>query len=406
MAGTDIAVTGLGLVTPGGVGVEASWASVCGGRSPASLDPALQDNPVRISCRVPDFDPEHLLGARRTHRLDRFVQFALVAAHEAVADARLDPRTWDGARVGVVLGCADGGPGTVEQQHHVLREQGAGRVSPLLLPMQLPNMLAGQTAIEFGATGPNLVVATACASGATAIGTARDLLLLDRCDIVLAGGSEAMITPLVMAGFAQMGALSKREDDPATASRPFDEDRDGFVAGEGAGILVMERVADARARGARVRGRVTGYGTSADAHHMTSPHPDGLGVEAAVRSALADADTGPDEVQHVNAHGTSTPLNDLSEARMVSRTLGGSPLVTSTKGVTGHMLGAAGAVEAAFTVLSIERGLVPPTANLSVPDPRIDIKLAQTLTSLPIDVALSNSLGFGGQNAVLAFAHA
>lgn len=202
----DIAVTGLGLVTPGGIGVGPSWAAVCEGRPTAAHDPVLEHNPVKISCRVPDFDPGALLGGRRAHRLDRFTQFALVAAREAIADAGLDPQTWDGARVGVVLGCADGGPGTVEEQHRILVEQSPAKVSPLLLPMQLPNMLAGQTAIEFGATGPNLVVATACASGATAIGTARDLLLLDRCDIVLAGGSEAMITPLVMAGFAQMGA--------------------------------------------------------------------------------------------------------------------------------------------------------------------------------------------------------
>ncbi|MCH0540961.1 beta-ketoacyl-[acyl-carrier-protein] synthase family protein [Streptomyces sp. MUM 203J] len=406
MAGMDIAVTGLGLVTPGGVGVGPSWAAVCAGRSAAAPDPELTDHPVGFSCRVPDFDPERLLSARRAHRLDRFVQFALVAAHEAVADAGLDPTSWDGARVGVVLGCADGGPGTVEAQHDVLREQGPGRVSPLLLPMQLPNMLAGQTAIEFGATGPNLVVATACASGATAIGTARDLLALGRCDIVLAGGSEAMITPLVMAGFAQMGALSRRADDPAAASRPFDADRDGFVAGEGAGILVMERVEDARARGAQVHARIIGYGATADAHHMTSPHPDGAGIEAAVRAALADAGADPDAVQHVNAHGTSTPLNDLAEARMIQRTLQGDPLVTSTKGVTGHLLGAAGAVEAAFTVLSIEHELVPPIANLCLPDPRVEVKLAFTSTAMPIDLALSNSCGFGGQNTALAIAPA
>ncbi|MDH6224215.1 beta-ketoacyl-[acyl-carrier-protein] synthase family protein [Streptomyces sp. MJP52] len=406
MAGMDIAVTGLGLVTPGGIGVGPSWAAVCDGRPTAALDPVLANNPVRISCRVPGFDPETLLSARRAHRLDRFVQFALVAAHEAVADAGLDPTTWDGARVGVVLGCADGGPGTVEDQHDVLRERGADQVSPLLLPMQLPNMLAGQTAIEFGATGPNLVVATACASGATAIGMARDLLALGRCDVVLAGGSEAMITPLVMAGFAQMGALSRREDDPASASRPFDADRDGFVAGEGAGILVMERVVDARARGAHVHGRIIGFGATADAHHMTSPHPDGAGIEAAVRAALADAGADPDDVQHVNAHGTSTPLNDLAEARMIRRTLQGDPLVTSTKGVTGHLLGAAGAVEAAFTLLSVEHEIVPPIAGLCIPDGRIDVKLAQSATSMPIDLALSNSCGFGGQNTALAIAPA
>ncbi len=406
MPGNEVAVTGLGLVTPGGVGVGPSWTAVLEGRPTAAVDPALEDGPVRISCRVPGFDPDALLGARRAYRLDRFTQFALVAAREAIADAGLDPETWDGARVGVVLGCADGGPETVERQHHVLRDRGAAKVSPLLLPMQLPNMLAGQAAMEFRASGPNLVVATACASGATAIGTARDLLALDRCDIVLAGGSEAMITPLVMAGFAQMGALSRREDDPAGASRPFDADRDGFVAAEGAGVLVLERTADARARGARVRGRIVGYGATADAHHMTSPHPEGAGLEQALRAALADAGAGPADVGHVNAHGTATPLNDLVEARVLSRMLTARPLVTSTKGVTGHLLGAAGAVEAALTVLTLEQGRVPPTANLTRLDPRIDIDVAAAPTDTRADLALSNSCGFGGQNAALAIAAA
>ncbi|MEU5609062.1 beta-ketoacyl-[acyl-carrier-protein] synthase family protein [Streptomyces sparsogenes] len=401
----DVAVTGLGLVTPGGIGAGPSWEAVLHGRPTAAHDPELAGQPVRISCRVPGFDPDRLLGGRRAHRLDRFVQLALVAAREAVADAGLDPATWDGGRVGVVLGCADGGPATVEAQHRVLLENPAW-VSPLLLPMQLPNMLAGQTAIEFGATGPNLVVATACASGASAIGTARDLLALGRCDIVVTGGSEAMITPLVMAGFAKMGALSRRDGDPATASRPFDADRDGFVAGEGAGVLVLERVADARARGARVRARISGYGATADAHHMTSPHPDGVGIEAALRAALADAGAGPGDVQHVNAHGTATPLNDLAEGRMLHRVLTSDPLVTSTKGVTGHLLGAAGAVEAAFGVLAVEHQLVPPTANLRTPDPGLDIRLATAPTATRIDLALSNSFGFGGQNAVLAITRA
>lgn len=404
MARTEIAVSGLGLVTPGGVGAGPSWEAALAGRPAASLDPALKGGTVQLSCRVPEFDAEQLLGARRALRLDPFVQFALVAAREAVADAGLDPAAWDGARVGVVLGCADGGPGTVEAQHRVLLEEGPTQVSPLVLPMQLPNMLAGQAAIEFGATGPNLVVATACASGATAIGTARDLLLLDRCDIVLAGGSEAMITPLVMAGFAKMGALSRREDDPASASRPFDADRDGFVAGEGAGVLVLERAADTRARGARVRALIAGYGSGADAHHMTSPHPEGKGIEAAIRTAIEDAGAHPLDVRHVNAHGTSTPLNDLAEAQALRRVLPGATLVSSTKGVTGHLLGAAGAVEAAFSVLSIEHGVVPPTAGLRTLDPRLDIEVPTTATSARIDLVLSNSLGFGGQNAVLAIA--
>nr|WSW64745.1 beta-ketoacyl-[acyl-carrier-protein] synthase family protein [Streptomyces sp. NBC_00995]WSW71208.1 beta-ketoacyl-[acyl-carrier-protein] synthase family protein [Streptomyces sp. NBC_00995] len=399
-----IAVTGIGLVTPGGIGTEASWRAVCAGRPAAALDPALPPSDTGITCRVPGFDGEALLGGRKAHRLDRFTQFALVAAAEAVADAGLDPASWDGARVAVVLGCADGGPETVEAQHQVLLRHGPARVSPLLLPMQLPNMLAGQTSIELGATGPNLVVATACASGATAIGIARDLLLLDRCDIALAGGSEAMITPLVMAGFAQMGALSRGAGDPARASRPFDIDRDGFVAGEGSGVLVLERARDARARGARAHALLAGHALSADAHHMTSPHPEGAGAEAALRTALADAGAGPQDVRHVNAHGTSTQLNDLVEAQVLGRVLPHAPLVTSTKGVTGHLLGAAGAVEAAFTVLSVEHSLVPPTAGLTTLDPKIHINAATASTPLDIPLAVSNSFGFGGQNAVLAFA--
>ncbi|MDJ1135811.1 beta-ketoacyl-[acyl-carrier-protein] synthase family protein [Streptomyces iconiensis] len=401
MTGRAVAVTGLGLVTPAGVGVAENWEAVLAGRPTAADDPALAGNPVRISCRVPDFDAGELLGPRRAHRLDPFVQFALVAAREALADSGLDPATWNGARVGTVFGTADGGPGTVEAQHRVQIEEGGSRVSPLLLPMQLPNMLAGQVAIEYGATGPNLVTATACASGTTALGVAADLLALDRCDTVLAGGAEAMITPLVMSGFAQMGALSLREDAPESASRPFDRDRDGFVAGEGAGVLILERAADARARGAVPYGTILGHGASADAHHITKPPPGADGTEAAVRAALADADLAPREIAHVNAHGTATPLNDLAEGRMLERVLPHRPPVTSTKGVTGHLLGAAGAVEAAYTLLALKARQAPPTANLSRLDPELDIEVPAAPVPLPDGPALSNSFGFGGQNAVL-----
>lgn len=405
MTGLDVAVIGLGLVTPGGVGVEASWAAVQKGTSTAAHDPELAGNPVAISCRVPGFDPDALLGARRALRLDRYVQLALVAAHEATADAGLDPSAWDDGRVGVVIGTAGGGLRTFEAQQQALLDEGPSQVSPLLLPMYLPNMVAGQIAIEFGARGPNLVVSTACASGATAIGAARDLLNSGRCDLVLAGGTEALLEPLTMAGFARMGALSRLED-PATASRPFDADRDGFVAAEGAAVLVLQRAADARADARRIRGRIVGYGASADAYHITKPDPEGRGAAAAIQAALSDADASVDDVQHVNAHGTSTPLNDLAEAQLLAKLLPGRPLVTSTKGVTGHMLGAAGAVEAAFLVLTVETGTVPPTANLANLDPQIDIDVATAPTPMPIDLALSNSFGFGGQNAVLAIAPA
>lgn len=405
-AGCDTAVTGMGLITPAGSGVAANWAAALAGRSTARLDPQLRGHPVRLSCRVPQFDPARLLGGRKAHRLDRFVQFALVAAAEAVANSGLDPLTWDGARVGVVLGCADGGPLTVEAQYRTLLNEGPRWVSPLLLPMQLPNMLAGQLAMEYGARGPNLVVATACASGATALGVARDLLALDRCDVVLAGGSEAMLSPLVMAGFAQMGALSRRHDDPASASRPFDAERDGFVAGEGAGILVLERTLDAAARRARVHGRIIGYGASADGHHATAPHPEGRGIEAALRCALADAGAKPSDVAHVNAHGTSTPQNDRVEGQLLARVLGHGPAVTATKGVTGHLLGAAGAVEAIYTLLAVARRTVPPTANLHRLDPALEVDVAPQARGREIGLALSNSFGFGGQNAVLAMAPA
>ncbi len=400
MTGGPVAVTGIGMITPAGVGTAASWEGVSSARSTARRDPVLAGLPVDFSCRSPQ-DPAELIGGRTARRMDRFVQFAVLAAREAVADAGLDPVSWDGARIGVVLGCADGGPGTVEQEHRVLLDHAASRVSALLLPMQLPNMSAGQVCIDLGACGPSLVVATACASGATAIGLARDLLALGRCDVVLAGGSEAMITPLVMAGFSRMGALSSRLDDPARASRPFDESRDGFVAGEGAAVLVLERPADARARGARIRGMVAGFGATADAHHVTAPDPAGRGCERALRTALADAGVRPDEVDHVNAHGTSTPLNDAVEAQVIERVLGQRPVVTSTKGVTGHMFGAAGAAEAAFSILAMEHQLVPPTANLTTVDPRFGIQVAECAVSGRIDVTVSNSLGFGGQNAVL-----
>ncbi|MER7044668.1 beta-ketoacyl-[acyl-carrier-protein] synthase family protein [Streptomyces jumonjinensis] len=407
MSGTETAVTGMGLVTPAGIGVEENWRTVCAGRSRAAADPELAHTPARISCRVPGFDADALLGARKALRLDPAARFALVAAREAVAHAGLDPATWNGARVGVVIGSADGGPGTVEAQHRVLLEEGPHRVSPLLLPMQLPNMLAGQISIDQRANGPSMVVATACASGGSAIAIACDLLALDRCDVVIAGGSDAMLTPLLMSGFAQMGALSQRHGEPAAASRPFDAERDGFVGGEGAGVLILERAADARARGATVHGRVLGHGSTADAHHITTPDPGGHGIEAAVRAALADAGLSPGDIGHVNAHGTSTPLNDRVEGEMLGRVLTGDPLITSTKGVTGHLLGAAGAVEAVYTLLALARRTVPPTANLTVPEPGLKhLNIPVVATEHTAHTALSNSFGFGGQNAVLALATA
>ncbi|WP_346538215.1 beta-ketoacyl-[acyl-carrier-protein] synthase family protein [Micromonospora sp. DPT] len=398
----DVAVTGMGLVTPAGIGVEANWARVCSGRSTASRDEALAGLPVDFSCRVPDFDPGALLGRRLAWRLDRVSQLALVAAREAVADAGLDPKTWDGARVGVVVGSSFGGAATYEREHARVLEEGPEWVSPLLMVMAPVNMSAGYLAIDLGAVGPNLVVSTACAAGSTAIGTARQLLEADMCDVVIAGGTESTSTRTTMASLHRMGALSVRRDDPQAASRPFDADRDGFVAGEGAGMLILERAADAQARGARVYAHVSGYGATADGHHPSAPHPEGAGAQRAVRAALADALVEPADVGHVNAHGTSTPLNDVTESRVIRQVLGDGPAVTSTKGVIGHLIGAAGAVEAAYTVLAVHRGQIPPTANLTSRDPEVTVDVVGKETrAVRLSAAVSNSFGFGGQNSVL-----
>ncbi|MFC5718657.1 beta-ketoacyl-[acyl-carrier-protein] synthase family protein [Streptomyces gamaensis] len=399
-----MAVTGLGLVTAAGIGTEATWEGVCAGRSAAARNPQLAGLPVDISCTVPGLDPARHISARSRIVHDRFTQLAIVAAREAVAGAGLDPREWDGARVGVVVGCGLGGVSTWEQQHRRLLEQGPKAVSALLVPMLVPNMVAGNLAIDLRATGPNFVTATACSSGATALGAAASLLRSGACDVVLAGGAEAGVSPLMVTGFAQMGALSKRLAEPAAASRPFDADRDGFVIGEGSGMLVLEREADARARGAAVRARLAGYGASADAHHLTAPEPKGTSVLAAVRAALEESGAAPEEVAHVNAHGTATRVNDVVEARTLRTALGDGAAVTSAKGVLGHTLGAAGAIEAALTVLAIERGTVPPTANCERLDPEVELDV---VTGGPrtakVEVAMSTSFGFGGQNAVLVF---
>ncbi|MEU8729553.1 beta-ketoacyl-[acyl-carrier-protein] synthase family protein [Streptomyces tendae] len=405
MTDPSLAVTGLGLVTAAGLGVDATWEGVLRGRSAGAKDDRLAGLPVDIACAVPGLQPARHVGRRSVLIHDRFVQLAIVAAREAVADAGLDPLTWDGARVGVVVGCGLGGVTTWETQHRRLLERGPEAVSALLVPMLVPNMAAGHLAMDLRALGPNLVTATACASGGTALGTAARLLRDGTCDIVVAGGSEAGVSPLMVTGFAQMGALSRRVEDPAAASRPFDADRDGFVIGEGSGMLVLERVADAEARGATVRARLVGHGASADAHHVTAPDPEAVGARLAMEAALAQAGVGGRDIDHVNAHGTSTPLNDAAEAAVLRRLLGDRATVTSAKGVLGHTLGAAGAIEAALTVLSIERSTVPPTANLRRRDPAVDLDVvADAPREQKVELAMSNSFGFGGQNAVLVFA--
>ncbi|WP_432161937.1 beta-ketoacyl-[acyl-carrier-protein] synthase family protein [Streptomyces tendae] len=405
MTDPSLAVTGLGLVTAAGLGVDATWEGVLRGRSAGAKDERLAGLPVDIACAVPGLQPARHVDRRSVLIHDRFVQLAIVAAREAVADAGLDPLTWDGARVGVVVGCGLGGVTTWETQHRRLLERGPEAVSALLVPMLVPNMAAGHLAMDLRALGPNLVTATACASGGTALGTAARLLRDGTCDIVVAGGTEAGVSPLMVTGFAQMGALSRRVDDPAAASRPFDADRDGFVIGEGSGMLVLERAADAEARGATVRARLVGHGASADAHHVTAPDPEGAGALRAMEAALAQAGVTGRDIDHVNAHGTSTPLNDAVEAAVLGRLVGDRATVTSAKGVLGHTLGAAGAIEAALTVISIERSTVPPTANLRRRDPAVDLDVvADAPREQKVELAMSNSFGFGGQNAVLVFA--
>ncbi len=401
------AVTGIGLVTPAGIGEIENWERVCSGVSMAATDPALAGLKVDFSCRIPDFDANELLGRPVAWRVARFVQLALVAARQAIAGAGLDPQTWNGDRIGIVVGNSLGGTQTVEDQQSRYLEEGDQMVSPMTIPAAMMNMVAGHLAIDLSATGPSMVTATACASGTTAIGIARAMLRSGECDIVIAGGAESALSPAAMASLSQMGALSQRTDEPQSACRPFDADRDGFVAAEAAGFLILERPADVAARNGPIRALISGYGAASDAHHPTMPHPAGSGIERAVRNALSDADIAGADIDHVNAHGTSTPLNDSTEAAALRRVLGRRPAVTSTKGVTGHTLAAAGAIEAAYAVLAIESQTVPPTANLENLDPLVELDVVSgSSRQIPIHAAMSTSLGFGGHNAALVITSA
>lgn len=403
-AAPDVVVTGLGVVSAAGIGAEATWKSVVSGQPTARISPTLRGLPTDLACELDGFDAPGLLGANFARRTDRFSQLAMIAGDEALRTAGLDPSGWDGARVGVLLGSAFGGVTTLTEQ--AVRESRGSAVSAVTVPAVLSNMAAGLLSLAWKAHGPSLAVNTACASGATAIGLAAGLLRDDTCDIVIAGGAEAPVNRLLAAAFARMDALSLNRAAPAAASRPFDAQRDGFVLAEGAAMLVLERADDAAARHAPTLARLVGFGASADAHHFTAPHPEGRGLERAVTQALRRAGAGLADVDHVNAHATSTPKGDLAEASLLARLFGGSVSVTAPKGALGHTLGAAGAIEAALTVLSIVEQTVPPTANLDEPDALIDELdiVAGQARSQRIRLALSSSSGFGGQNAVLAFA--
>ncbi|MFJ9908831.1 beta-ketoacyl-[acyl-carrier-protein] synthase family protein [Streptomyces sp. NPDC101152] len=401
----EVAVTGLGLVTPAGHTAEENWAALCRGRSLAAPDPELAHLPVDFSCQVPGFDAVAELGRSLARRVDRFVHFALVAARRAVVDAGLDPTCWPAERVGVVLGVGSNCLSTYVTEFGHLGAGRPERVSPLALPRSVPNMAAGEVAIDLGAQGPNFTTSSACASGATAIGVARDLLRSGTCDIVLAGGSESGRSRMTATCFTRMRALSRRRDRPELASRPFDAARDGFVLGEGAAVLVLERLPQAWARGAPALALLSGYGAGADARHPVAPDPTGAGAARALRTALQDGARAARDVGLVNAHGTSTPLNDASEAAALTRVFGGDvPPVTASKGVIGHALGAAGAIQAAYTVLALRHGLVPPVANFEGQDGEHKLDIVASRPR-PVDAttAISCSFGFGGQNAVLLF---
>ena len=406
--GSRVFVTGAGVLSPVGNTVEDSWNSLVAGRSGAGpitrFDASTYE--TRFACEVKDFSFEGVLDRKDAKRMDRFVQFAVVASHQAIRSAGLDLNVLDPNRIGVIVGSGIGGMETFEEQHRALMEKGHRRVSPFFIPMMISDMAAGQVSITFGLKGPNFCTVSACASGAHAIGEAFRLLRAGDADVVLAGGAEATITPMAVAGFGNMRALSTRNDEPLRASRPFDQDRDGFVIGEGAGMLVLETEAHARRRGATVVCELAGYGASADAFHMTAPSVDGNGAARAMKRALEDARMAPGDVAYINAHGTSTPAGDPIEVTAVkdvfcqhARTL----MMGSTKSMTGHLLGAAGGLEAVVTALVISRGIVPPTINLDKPDPQCDLDLVPNQARTHrVRAALSNSFGFGGHNVTLA----
>ncbi|WP_031074096.1 beta-ketoacyl-[acyl-carrier-protein] synthase family protein [Streptomyces sp. NRRL WC-3742] len=402
MSPRAVAVTGLGLVTPAGCGAGAVWDHFLDARPTARRDPELAGLAVDFSCPVTDFDAPALLGGRLARRLDPFCRMAVAAARQAVADAGLDPGEWDGTRVGVVLGVSANSVHTYAAEYARLAEGRADRVSPLMLPRSIPNMAAGEVSLDLGARGPAFVVSTACASGTSALALAADLVRAGTCDLVLAGGTDSPRTPMTAVAFDRLGALSRRRHDPEAASRPFDADRDGFVLGEGAGVLVLERPEHARARGARPYAHLAGHGAAADAHHPTAPDPAGEGLARAVRAALADAGLAPHEIGHVNAHGTGTALNDPAEAAALRSVFHRPPPVTANKSVIGHCMGAAGAIEAAITALTLRHRLIPPTANLDRLDDAIDLDVVvKAPRRLEMPAALTVSSGFGGHSAAV-----
>ena len=404
-----VVVTGLGAVTPIGNSVAEYWSGLTSGRNGVASITLFdaEKHACRFAAEVKDFDPTGFLEPKEAKRWDRFCKFGVVAAKQALADAGLTITDANADRIGVSIGSGVGGLLTMETQAHVLEGKGPGRVSPFTVPMMIPNMATGLAAIALGAKGPSSAVATACAAGSNAIGDAFRLLQMGKADAMICGGAESAITPLGVAGFASAKALSFRNDDPATASRPFDKERDGFVIGEGAGVLVLETLEHAEARGATILAEMVGYGTTCDAHHITSPTPGGVGGAAAMRLALEDGGLSADSIDYVNAHGTSTPANDSNETAAIKSALGSRAHqipVSSTKSMTGHLLGGSGGIEAVACVLALQHHVVPPTINHANPDPECDLDVVpNTARELKLGTVLSNSFGFGGHNVCLAF---
>ena len=411
MMNRRVVVTGLGVVAPNGNTVEEYWDNLVAGRGGAGPLTHFDTDGFssKIACEVKDFHPEQYIDAKKLRRMDTFVQYALTGAVMAMNDAGLEVGEdgLDPNRIGVIVGSGIGGIGVIEEQHTVLLDKGPRRVTPLLIPMLISNMAAGQISIYFTARGPNSCVVTACATAAHSIGDAYRVIECGDADVVIAGGTEAAITPLGCAGFCIMKALSTRNDDPEHASRPFDRERDGFVIGEGSGILILEEYERARQRGADIYAEIVGYGMTADAFHITAPDPEGLGGSRAMSVSLEHAGLNPEDVDYINAHGTSTPLNDTAETNAIKTVFGDHAYkvaISSTKSMTGHLLGAAGGIESIATVLTIKNGVIHPTINYEYPDPECDLDyVPNEAREAKVDVAITNSFAFGGQNATLVF---
>ncbi|MCG2783980.1 MAG: beta-ketoacyl-ACP synthase II [Anaerolineae bacterium] len=404
-----VVITGLGCISPLGNTVDEAWQALLAGKSGAGPITHFDagQHKTRFACEVKNFDPAALFGSREARRMDRFTQFALAAAQQALAHSGLDVNDSNRDRVGVVVGSGIGGIGTLSEQVGVMTEKGPDRVSPFLVPMMISDTAAGMTAIHLGVRGPNMAVVTACASGNNAIGEATEMIRRGAADAMLAGGAEAAIVPITIAGMNVMGALSTRNDDPQAASRPFDKTRDGFVMGEGGVMLVIESLEHARARGANILAEISGYGTTDDAYHVSAPAENGSGAATCMKIAIEDAGLDVTEIGYINAHGTSTPLNDKSETAAIKTVFGEQAYkvaVSSTKSMTGHMIGAAGAMEAMISTLVFQHNILPATINYTDPDPNCDLDYIpnNSRVASPRHI-MSNSFGFGGHNATLVF---